>query len=145
MLQKWHAPKNKSQLTTIWHRHHTLICVLTKKQKVQLWIWSMGGSSSWPISHICYGKLTAGLRKCDIPSLRSLETLVNLENPSKMAFFDHYFCSPVQNTASTWKYVSVQLRIDVGHDNLPSRRVSGRDHARPSQKRDDFLGGFRGF
>ena len=56
-----------------------------------------------------------------------------------MPFFDQYFGSPVQNTEKTGKDGRFQLSFGAGHDNLPSRRVSGRDHVRPSQKRD-FLG-----
>ena len=87
----------------------------------------MGGCSSCPIWQWQID-LPALQNVIDIPSSRSLETFFNLENPSKMAFFDHYFCSTAQNTESTRKYELLQLSLDMGPDNLASRRVSGRAH-----------------
>ena len=123
---------------------HTDLC---GEKKIKSPTLDLGYERVFFLTHILYPlwQIDCGSGKCDILSSRSLQNLFDLENPSKMPFFDQYFRSPGQNTESTGKYERLQLSLDVGHDNLPSRRVSGRDHARPSQKRDDFLGGFRGF
>ena len=122
---------------------HTDLC---GEKKIKSPTLDLGYERVFFLTHILYllWQIDCGSGKCDILSSRSLQTLFDLENPSKMPFFDQYFCSPGQNTESTGKYELLQLSLDVGHDNSPSRGVSGRDHARPSKKRD-FLGVNKGW